>query len=52
VKVFNETPGPQSMMAWNPGDGIPRACGMLSTLYVEMQGKESIKWEVDVESAN
>lgn len=25
VKVSNETPGPQRIMAWKPGDGIERA---------------------------
>ena len=30
VNVGNEDPGPQRMMAWNPGAGIERAWGMVS----------------------
>jgi hypothetical protein len=29
VKVGNEDPGPQRMMAWNPGAGIERAWGIV-----------------------
>jgi hypothetical protein len=29
VKVGNEDPGPQRMMAWNPGAGNESACGIL-----------------------
>lgn len=29
VKVSNETPGPQRMIAWKPVGGIESACGIL-----------------------
>lgn len=29
VNVGKDDPGPQRMMAWNPGAGIERACGIL-----------------------
>jgi hypothetical protein len=29
VKVGNEDPGPQRMIAWNPGAGIESACGIV-----------------------
>ena len=34
VNVGNDDPGPHRMMAWKPGAGIERACGITSCLEV------------------
>jgi hypothetical protein len=34
VNVGNDDPGPHRMMAWKPGAGIERACGIASCLEV------------------
>ena len=45
VKVGNEDPGPQRMIAWKPGAGIERAWGILRPVTADALTLEALDFD-------